>query len=120
MHPHERQSLLCASCVGIADKLLQSQGSWIAQSQQGTNLKQKQTWAAGKMGEGKSGDRKEIIRERREEEGCSNRKSSSGQDGALHSLSAMHDFTDVGERRQKFRDGRMQSREQEALLFSDE
>ena len=82
MHPHEGQLLLCASCVGIADKLLQSQGSWIAQSQQGTNVKQKQTWAAGKMWDGKGGDRKEIIRERREEEGCSNRKSSSRQDGA--------------------------------------
>ena len=34
MHPSRKQSSLCASCAVFADKLLQSQGSWIASMQQ--------------------------------------------------------------------------------------
>ena len=52
MCPNRKPLMQCASWDGIADKLLQSAGSWIAQAQQ------MQMWKE------KRGDRKEIKEER--------------------------------------------------------
>ena len=70
--PQQKQFLLCASCDGIPDQLLQSQGSWVAQMQQMLIWNKSRcrpgSWKI-KGGRERVGTGKKSVRERREEEG---------------------------------------------------